>query len=265
MTEGDPEPPAQCDQCGRRFTGLVRVSLIGVDAADILRRQVMTRRTLERRVTRLAERREPAIAPPFVAFARAVIQFGGARRRPRQRETNWRAGTPGAIECGCSARNQWWSLRSRPARAKVQVGSSHRSGGSHLVATDPASDAPCNPHTPGTAAWVTECKQRLSDPFPVDLIEEKNGLAYLSHEVIRQRLIAATGNCFDWTINQILFRDDGVTRRTVDPKTKQAPAAALYGRGWPARHPRAGHPRRDWDSSSGCRGGGGGCLQECRK
>lgn len=80
-----------------------------------------------------------------------------------------------------------------------------------------------NPYTLGTLAWVTECKQRLAEPFPTELIEEKNGLAYLPHEVIRQRLIEATGNCFDWTIDQILFRDDGVTRRAVDPKTKQAP------------------------------------------
>jgi len=91
------------------------------------------------------------------------------------------------------------------------------------VATDPAADVPLNPHTPGTVAWVNECKRRLAEPFPTDLIEEKNGLAYLRHEVIRQRLIEATANCFDWTIDQILFRDDGVTRRAIDPKTKEAP------------------------------------------
>jgi hypothetical protein len=77
--------------------------------------------------------------------------------------------------------------------------------------------------SPGTVAGVNECKSHMADPFPADLIEEKNGLAYLPHEVIRERLIEATGNCPDWTIDQILFRDDGVTRRAVDPKTKQAP------------------------------------------
>lgn len=80
-----------------------------------------------------------------------------------------------------------------------------------------------NPHTPGTAAWVTDCKRRLAEPFAIDLIEEKNGLAYLPHEAIRQRLIDATGNCFDWTIDQILFRDDGVTRRAKDRATGETP------------------------------------------
>ena len=96
------------------------------------------------------------------------------------------------------------------------------------MASDPAADVPLNPHTPGTVAWVNECKRRLAEPFPADLIEEKNGLAYLRHEVIRQRLIEATGNCFDWTIDQILFRDDGVTRRAIDPKTKKRPAPSRW-------------------------------------
>jgi hypothetical protein len=91
------------------------------------------------------------------------------------------------------------------------------------VATEPAPNSTFNPHTPGSVAWVRACTQRLADPFQVDLIEEKNGLAYLPHEVIRQRLIAATGNCFDWTIDQILFRDDGVTRRAKDRTTGEAP------------------------------------------
>ena len=76
---------------------------------------------------------------------------------------------------------------------------------------------------PGTVAWGTACKQRLADPFPLELIEEKNGLSYLPHEAIRQRLIEATGNCFDWTIDQILFRDDGVTRRAKDRTTGEVP------------------------------------------
>lgn len=60
---------------------------------------------------------------------------------------------------------------------------------------------------------------RLTDPFPVELIEQKNGLSYLPHEIIRERLIEATGNCFDWSIDQVLFRDDGVTRRFNDRNT----------------------------------------------
>jgi hypothetical protein len=60
---------------------------------------------------------------------------------------------------------------------------------------------------------------KLIEPFPLDLIEHKNGLSYLPHEIIRDRLIEATGNCFDWSIDQVLFRDDGVTRRPADRST----------------------------------------------
>jgi hypothetical protein len=35
LNEGDPEPPESCPQCGRIWTGLVRVYLVGVDVADI--------------------------------------------------------------------------------------------------------------------------------------------------------------------------------------------------------------------------------------
>lgn len=59
----------------------------------------------------------------------------------------------------------------------------------------------------------------LTEPFPTDAIEEKGGKPYLPHEVVRQRLIEATGNCFDWSIDQVLFRDDGVTRRPADRTT----------------------------------------------
>ena len=86
-----------------------------------------------------------------------------------------------------------------------------------------SSDSVRNSHTPGTVAWITECKRLLAEPFPVSLIKEKNGLAYLPHEVVRERLIAATGNCFDWTIDQILFRDDGVTRRAKDRTSGETP------------------------------------------
>ena len=35
LNEGDPEPPACCPRCRRKWTGLVRVYLVGVDVADI--------------------------------------------------------------------------------------------------------------------------------------------------------------------------------------------------------------------------------------
>lgn len=35
LNPGDPEPPVQCDGCGRRFTGLIRVYLLDVAVADI--------------------------------------------------------------------------------------------------------------------------------------------------------------------------------------------------------------------------------------
>ena len=80
-----------------------------------------------------------------------------------------------------------------------------------------------NPHPTTADAWIDACRQHLNEPFARELIEEKNGLSYLPHEVIRKRLIEATGNCFDWTIDQILFRDDGVTRRARDRTTGEAP------------------------------------------
>ena len=70
-----------------------------------------------------------------------------------------------------------------------------------------------------TATKAQEITARLMEPFPVDVIEEKNGLLYIPHEIIRERLIAATANQFDWSIDQVLFRDDGVTRRANDRYT----------------------------------------------
>ena len=92
-----------------------------------------------------------------------------------------------------------------------------------MTAPETTAASPINDHPPSTSDWIAECKRRLCDPFPAELIEEKNGLSYLPHEVIRQRLIEATGNCFDWTIDQILFRDDGVTRRAKDRTTGETP------------------------------------------
>lgn len=70
-----------------------------------------------------------------------------------------------------------------------------------------------------TATKAQEITAKLTEPFPVDVIEEKNGLLYLPHEIIRERLISATSNQFDWSIDQVLFRDDGVTRRANDRYT----------------------------------------------
>jgi hypothetical protein len=67
-----------------------------------------------------------------------------------------------------------------------------------------------------TVAKPSDITRKLMEPFPVDVIEEKNGLLYIPHEIIRDRLISATENQFDWSVDQVLFRDDGVTRRPND-------------------------------------------------
>lgn len=64
-----------------------------------------------------------------------------------------------------------------------------------------------------------DISKELREPFPADVIDEKNGLLYIPHEIIRDRLIGATDNQFDWSIDQILFRDDGATRRGIDRNT----------------------------------------------
>jgi hypothetical protein len=69
------------------------------------------------------------------------------------------------------------------------------------------------PYVATTPAGIT---RKLLEPFPAEVIEEKNGLLYIPHEIVRERLINATGNQFDWSIDQVLFRDDGVTRRAND-------------------------------------------------
>ncbi len=73
-----------------------------------------------------------------------------------------------------------------------------------------------------TVAQASEITSKLTEPFPAEVIEEKNGLLYIPHEIIRQRLIESTGNQFDWSIDQVLFRDDGVTRRGIDRNTGEA-------------------------------------------
>jgi hypothetical protein len=73
-----------------------------------------------------------------------------------------------------------------------------------------------------TVARATEITNKLTEPFPAEVIDEKNGLLYIPHEIIRDRLIKATDNQFDWSIDQVLFRDDGVTRRGIDRNTGEA-------------------------------------------
>ncbi len=73
-----------------------------------------------------------------------------------------------------------------------------------------------------TVAKATEITSKLTEAFPAEVIEEKNGLLYIPHEIIRDRVIKATTNQFDWSIDQVLFRDDGVTRRGIDRTTGEA-------------------------------------------
>jgi len=63
----------------------------------------------------------------------------------------------------------------------------------------------------------------LTAPFDPSEIEIKSGNVFLPHEIVRARLIAATGNVFDWSIDQVLFRDDGATRRAANQSTGEIP------------------------------------------
>jgi hypothetical protein len=63
----------------------------------------------------------------------------------------------------------------------------------------------------------------LTAPFDPSEIEIKSGNVFLPHEIVRARLIAATANVFDWSIDQILFRDDGATRRAPNQSTGEIP------------------------------------------
>jgi hypothetical protein len=67
---------------------------------------------------------------------------------------------------------------------------------------------------------ASEISNHLRMPFPVDVIEEKNGLLYVPHEIVRDRLIEATGNNFSWSIDQVMFREtSGEVRRANDRDT----------------------------------------------
>jgi len=64
---------------------------------------------------------------------------------------------------------------------------------------------------------------RLSLSFDAEALEWKNNFAYIPHELVRQALIDATDNQFNWSIDQILFRDDGAPRRSVNRETGEIP------------------------------------------
>lgn len=58
-----------------------------------------------------------------------------------------------------------------------------------------------------------EINAKLLEPFPTDVIEDKQGKRYIGHEHIRMRVIEATGNQFDWQVTGREIRDqDGVIR-----------------------------------------------------
>lgn len=70
--------------------------------------------------------------------------------------------------------------------------------------------------TPEAREDITVALQLSFDP---EALEWKNNFAYVPHELVRQALIDATGNQFNWVIDQILFRDDNVLRRRADQTT----------------------------------------------
>lgn len=53
---------------------------------------------------------------------------------------------------------------------------------------------------------------RLREPFPESVIEHKQGKSYIGHEHIRERVIDATDNAFDWHVASIDYRIDGAIR-----------------------------------------------------
>lgn len=57
----------------------------------------------------------------------------------------------------------------------------------------------------------------LLAPFPPELLEQKEGKTYIPHELVRERLIDATDNQFDWIVTNQDYRDDGaVVRKSKD-------------------------------------------------
>lgn len=52
----------------------------------------------------------------------------------------------------------------------------------------------------------------LRADFPANLIEQKQGKSYIGHEHIRERVIEATGNQFDWHLASMEYRNDGAIK-----------------------------------------------------
>lgn len=61
----------------------------------------------------------------------------------------------------------------------------------------------------------------LRAPFDRSLLETKDGRPYLAHEHIRERVIEATGNCFDWLVTSEEYRMDGTNHQVENKRTKQ--------------------------------------------
>lgn len=57
-----------------------------------------------------------------------------------------------------------------------------------------------------------EISDALRVPFPDTAIEKKQGKSYIGHEVIRERVIDATDNRFDWHLASMEYRNDGAIK-----------------------------------------------------
>ena len=66
-----------------------------------------------------------------------------------------------------------------------------------------------------TVSKASDITAKLLEPFPLEVIEEKNGLLYIPHEIIRDRLISATDNQFDWSIEMLLLPANWLVSQTT--------------------------------------------------
>jgi hypothetical protein len=60
---------------------------------------------------------------------------------------------------------------------------------------------------------------KLLDLFPEDVLEDKQGMTYIGHELIRERVIQCTDNQFDWEVTSVDYRADGVVRDRTNRNT----------------------------------------------
>ena len=88
------------------------------------------------------------------------------------------------------------------------------------------SDLPLTLQGEDHVAHPNSVSDALRAPFPTNLIEHKDGKSYISHDHIRDRVIEATGNHFDWDVSSIEYRADGLANRT-DKVTKERFAATV--------------------------------------